>query len=442
MALLIRIRTREATDPALMQSMRLVSATASQPQERREPDAPLDEQQAERAAQNLTQDYARARQVILRSAAQEAQLLKTAAKTSIGAATATVPRVFQLDGERVETEIHKMLVGQVTGAFEMLDAGWPYQWSEEIKLAMSVVFYRFGVWGTSQSFGDKLMNLVYRDERVAAALGRGHVPMAAASTVPSRTLKACHALLTVLLPYLFRKLERHVLEHTWATTPADAAAAARHADADDGIMDGAPRSTLAHIFDKLPAQYRAATARAVETVAAATAVLEVLHFCLFLLTGQYRSLADRLLGMRLVHGRQRMARNVSLYYMNQSIFWQVVLGFASVVLPLLRLGRVWNLITSFRAPWAGSGHALGGDARRGSVDHCAFCGTAASAIVMPRTLRPCQHVACYVCYASRHKAAGGVSASDDNTMVMCPVCDSAVEDVELLRIGRHVHDQR
>ena len=107
MALLIQFRVRgEPTDPAIVRAMRLVmqqgsaSTTATL---RTTAEQPLDDAAAEQASRNLLEDHRRAAQVVQRSAAQE-RAGGSAATTSIGRATATVPRVFQLDGERVEGE--------------------------------------------------------------------------------------------------------------------------------------------------------------------------------------------------------------------------------------------------------------------------------------------------------------------------------------------------
>merc|ERR1711964_62756 len=104
---------------------------------------------------------------------------------------------------------------------------------------------------------------------------------------------------------------------------------------------------------------------------------------------------------------------VSMYYMNQALFWQVVLGFASVVLPLLRLGRLWSAIAGFRSRGGGSA-ASDADSR----EHCVFCGVARSNVAHPRRLQPCAHTACYYCYAARSKA--------HDSGVNCPVCSAAI----------------
>jgi peroxin-2 len=446
--MLIRVRTaREPTDPAIVRAIRLVMGQQAPSRGPsgvyQRPEEVTEAQAARLAVSGPEADYARARQIVLRTRGQEDQRGGGhATQTSIGAATASVPRVFQLDGERVESEIGKLILGQIGAAFDALNSPLPYQWADELKLAVAAVFYRYGVWETSQSFGDKLMNLVYRDERAAVAAGREMVPIAAPHTVPSRALKVMHMILTILLPYLWKKLERHVLENAWATQAPDAPPR----DGDIPMGDAQVPTSDRVINSVIPPGSRQQFAIAIKRIGAALGALEVLHFCAFLLTGHYRSLVDRVLGMRLVLGRQRMARQVSLYYMNQSLFWQVVLGFASVVLPLLQLGRIFNLVANFRTPWSATreGRAVGGsgEGRLGGADHCVFCGVAASGMVMPRALRPCHHATCYSCWASRAKANAAAETSDLRTSVLCPTCDVAADGVTFLRADDNVARRR
>jgi peroxin-2 len=388
---------------------------------------PLDDAQAERAARGFGRDSEQARVAVVRAAAQRRTAAAPSATSSsvIGRATATVPRVFQLDGEKVEAEISKLLQGQITSGVELLDgvSRVAYQWADEVRLLLGAVVFRLGVWESSQTFGDRMMNTVYRDERAAARLGRAESPLAVASTAPSRTLKLLHLVLSLLLPYVFRQVEQYVLERDWAAWRGGGSGGndVRGGADEDGDAEGDSSGATHRILTALvpPGAHRQVFAKSVKYATAAMGVAELLNYLAFLTTGKFRTVADRILGLRLVHGRQRMVRQVSLYYMNQAIFWQVVLGFASVLLPLLRLGRVWSAVSGFREHLTASSSSPGSSSSdaAASREHCAFCGIARSNLAQVRQLRPCGHLACYYCHAARAQARDSVT---------CPLCSRAV----------------
>lgn len=316
---------------------------------------------------------------------------------------ASVLRVFQLDGLRIQQELMKMLVAQAAGACDLMRINYGYRYQDEVDLVLNTVAYWLSVWPRSQSFGDKLQNVVYRDEALADAARRAHIPFASRNTVPSKQLKLLHALLTVLLPYAFRKLQAKIYDEGWAD-------AGNAAQAD--VHGVGPRRLFGGVVSITP-EWQRRVAWLVDKSDSAVTAATLLNFIVFLVNGRYRTVVDRLLRLRLVYGRQRMVRQVNLFYLNQRVFWSVLLGFTSVVLPLLNLGRVWGAISRFRTSHSAQPTEASGTA-------CCFCRTPAVAIALPRVLQPCRHTACAYCVGARQAA----SASPE-----CGACGTVIASV-------------
>ena len=58
------------------------------------------------------------------------------------------------------------------------------------------------------------------------------------------------------------------------------------------------------------------------------------------LNHRYRSLVDRILGMRLVYQHPKTARQISFEFMNQQLVWQGFSEFIMFILPLLNLDKI------------------------------------------------------------------------------------------------------
>lgn len=276
----------------------------------------------------------------------------------------SVLRVFQLDGERLQLELVKLLRTQIGTILFPFDESLVYQYQDEIDLLLSSVLYWTSVFRDNQFYGDKLQNVQYRDESKAVALGLQHHLVAMSSTTPSVSKKLLHLLLLVGIPYILAKIQKRVASEGW---------------------DVAPQSSV-----RRQIAYWASRVESWAQVAA------VANFLVFLMQGKYRSLIDRLLQLRLVYGQQRMNRVVNLDFMNQQVTWSVLFAFLSFFLPLVNLGRLRTWLLGVRD--AGTGGA------------CPLCG--ADPILLPRTAS-CGHKYCYYCIAPR-------IASD--TRFRCPRC--------------------
>lgn len=168
----------------------------------------------------------------------------------------------------------------------------------EISAILQFLIYRFSIFVDGQSFGDKLQNLKYQTSNGAEVTNRR---------------KWVHAALTIGLPYAFTRLSR-VFSHDWNWSE---------------YPEHNWRRRVWKWVHLLDSYYK---------------VAQVLHFFNFLYNGRYRSIPDRLLGMRLVYARPLMMRHVSFDYMNRELVWN---GFAEIVLflfPLINFDGLRNMI--------------------------------------------------------------------------------------------------
>lgn len=75
--------------------------------------------------------------------------------------------------------------------------------------------------------------------------------------------------------------------------------------------------------------------------------ITIFNFLVFLYNGKYRSITDRILGMRLVYETPLMSRNISFDYMNRELVWN---GFAEMILfifPLINFEKIKNWLFSW-----------------------------------------------------------------------------------------------
>ena len=226
-----------------------------------------------------------------------------------------VLRVFQLDALASQQELVEVLHMALFQIFDIPPLQrFRFAYQEELVLVLDALLYRMSVWRMGQSIGDRLQNLVLRDEERARLLGLQNTKSLLPSLAPSRRLLLVHAIMTLIMPYATRTLQRKMLEDGWEREPSTST-----------------RHRVAKTF-----RYAAIT----------WSVLSLVNTFSFLMTGQYRTLAERLLSLRLVYGSQRMMRFTNLLYMNQHVWWRTWMSLLSV----LSVGRYLNrLMQSLRS---------------------------------------------------------------------------------------------
>ncbi|KDD75835.1 hypothetical protein H632_c478p1, partial [Helicosporidium sp. ATCC 50920] len=183
-------------------------------------------------------------------------------------------RSSQLDAARLDDELGQMMKEQFMRIFSMFQPGLVAQYQPELTLVLEALIFRYTIWRNAPLPGMALMNLRYRDERRAGS---------AAPPLPSSgALELCTG---VEGPGLSRR-QRLLF-----------------AAGSLGVRYGWHRlSHLAAGLDRGPAEgplsWRGGAWAAVRGAEAAFRLASLLHLAVFLRTGAYRSLLERLLRAR------------------------------------------------------------------------------------------------------------------------------------------------
>ncbi|KAK4701548.1 peroxin-2, partial [Phenoliferia sp. Uapishka_3] len=70
------------------------------------------------------------------------------------------------------------------------------------------------------------------------------------------------------------------------------------------------------------------------------AIAGLANFLVFLYDGRYRTLVDRLLGMRLIYAERSVSRNVSFEFLNRQLVWEAFTEFLLFLVPLVNMHRL------------------------------------------------------------------------------------------------------
>ncbi|KDQ20505.1 hypothetical protein BOTBODRAFT_100564 [Botryobasidium botryosum FD-172 SS1] len=223
-----------------------------------------------------------------------------------------VLRVGQLDAEQLDQELVTLLTEPLSKALGLIQYHYRTQFEPEMTLIVRLVLYKLSIWDQGASYGAKLQDLRYRSSRVRR-IGTAMAP----SGIPRVTLYM-HAFLTVLIPYIHTKIRNLALTRAWPDAPSS--------DRRRKAWEFLTRLESAH------------------------SVLGLFGFISFLYNGRYRTIADRLLGLRLVPARILTSRSVSYEFMNRQMVWHAFTEFLLFLLPLVnarvlrrRLVRLFTL---------------------------------------------------------------------------------------------------
>ncbi|KZP00013.1 hypothetical protein CALVIDRAFT_595441 [Calocera viscosa TUFC12733] len=199
------------------------------------------------------------------------------------------PRIGQLDAELLDEELAQVLQEPLAKAFEGVRSSWRGVFNLELGLLIRLILYKFSIWDNAASYGASLQGLKLADTRAPGS--------------PIRRKKLLlHALLTLGIPYLHARIRGYALSRAWPDAPST------------------DRRRRAWAW--------------LTSAENAHAVLGLAGFVAFLWDGRYRTLTDRLLGLRLVPSR-RVDRVVSYEFMNRQIVWHALTEFLLFLVPLV-----------------------------------------------------------------------------------------------------------
>ena len=311
-------------------------------------------------------------------------------------------RVGQVDAELLDEELLSLLRGQVADGLKYFGGHLQDDWSQEILLILRSVLFKLSVWDNDASYGASLQNLRFADSRK---------PIASQSR-PTRWQKGLYGAFTVLGRYGWDKWENWLIDQEGGYT--------------------APSETLQKL------------SRLTSHFSTTHSIAALLSFLVFLVNGRYRTLADRILRLRLVSPSNQISREVSFEYLNRQLVWHAFTEFLLFLLPLVGisrwrrwLGRVWKKTKSMMRSEPGT-EEEGEEVKSGPLSFlpertCAICyqdqnpvatseaeilgantsasggvtGNAATDIVNPYETIPCGCIYCFVCLATKLEAEEG-----------------------------------
>ncbi|KAJ2452033.1 peroxisome assembly protein (Peroxin-2) [Coemansia sp. RSA 2336] len=204
-------------------------------------------------------------------------------------------RVSKLDSELLDSELADIIREPVAKSLSLLQPGLVEKYRLEVDTAIRALLFWLSV-GSSRraTYGQGLQNLRYAD------IGRGF----------SRRIRLL-GLLTIGGPYAWAKLLGYMSLNGWAD---------------------APLSSLQNRVWRL-----------LQRIERAAKIAAVVNFAAFLSMGQYRSLIERILGLRLVNARPQLAHSVSFEFLNRQLVWHAFTEFVMFAMPLINpsKARAW-----------------------------------------------------------------------------------------------------
>ncbi|TKA76532.1 hypothetical protein B0A55_05673 [Friedmanniomyces simplex] len=320
-------------------------------------------------------------------------------------------RVGQVDAELLDEELLSLLKNQAGEGLKLFGAHLKDDWGAEIGLVLRGVLWKLAIWDHGASYGASLQGLKYVDAR-----GGGDATSGGGRKAPTAWQRVAYGLLTVGGRYGWTKWEDYL----------------------SGLENGC---------DTEPSPLIRRLSRLTTLAGSAHEIAAFASFLVFLYNGKYRTLADRLLRLRLVPSSNQTSREVSFEYLNRQLVWHAFTEFLLFLLPLVGISRwrrwiarAWKrtktTITRLRTGDASSSQDAE-EMPKGELAFlpertCAICyqdqnpaggrseqdvvsaganqgiiGNASTDITNPYETIPCGCIYCFVCVAQRIEAEDG-----------------------------------
>ncbi|KAJ2358211.1 peroxisome assembly protein (Peroxin-2) [Coemansia erecta] len=277
-------------------------------------------------------------------------------------------RVGKLDAELLDDELTDMLREPVSNALSLLRPGLVDKYRLEIDTAIRALLFCLSVGSQRRAtYGQGLQNLRYADT------GRGFA-------------RRVHlfGILSIGGHYAWVRMVGAMSFGGWADAPRASA--------------------------------RGIAWRLVQRIERLAKVAVLLNFAAFLALGQYKSVVERVLGLRLVYARPQLAHSVSFEFLNRQLVWHAFTEFIMFALPLVNpaRARAWivrNARAVLRLPAASVDPELAAlaedvcavcfvDARKAAADASELPDDTSCPAVNPYVAN-CGHRYCYVCIRTR-----------------------------------------
>ncbi|RKP15342.1 Pex12 amino terminal region-domain-containing protein [Piptocephalis cylindrospora] len=330
----------------------------------------------------------------------------------------TVARVSQMDAHVLDVELEDVVYGQVSHSLRYFESI-KDKYEAEMKTVVRFLLYSLSFFsperhgGPVGTYGSDMQNL-----RLAS--GPLYLPTQRPSNARLWAWVGAHS----MGPYLIHRVERAIGARGWSDMPMVG-------------LGAFPRPVYIEI-DMTMDSLKYKVWKMVQHAERLWKTASLLHFILFLWHGRFRSIPERILGLRWVWARRQSTRGVSFEFLNRQLVWHAFTEFLMFLVPLVDLGRfrtnLRQLLSRRQSP---SQYA---DLPK---DICAICleegeeeltgpsgaGTpegqsltiAQCRITLPY-VTDCNHLYCHYCVVARRGTIGWA----------CPRCGHTVEHVERL----------
>jgi peroxin-2 len=279
------------------------------------------------------------------------EMMEPSISRSLSKPVLRVFRVNQMDAHQLDSElVHILSHEALSQVFHHLPQHLVEARKPELEALLNLAIYCFSVCRDVPTPGNKLQNLKYRNERHPDLSSKATAKLALMnSTSPVFKLsifqKVGYGVCFVGMPWLWARWSNAMTYQGWG-----------------GFPEGSRERKIYLFCRYLEIAFRS---------------FSVLNFLVFLVDGKYRSLVERILGMRLVYIRSRMSRQVAFDFMNQQLVWHGFSEFLLFFLPLLNLERVRRFFKRmFRigTGWANLTVNASGDSSGQVNTSCLICG--------------------------------------------------------------------
>ncbi|KAJ8323303.1 hypothetical protein BDV3_004298 [Batrachochytrium dendrobatidis] len=215
-----------------------------------------------------------------------------------------VLRSSQLDADLLNNELKGLLSEQVTSIFSMFKTNIKSKFEPEINAILEWLISESTLYASGTTYALQLQNLVYRNERQLSYAGE----LSSFNSPISKFQKTMHAILNIGGTWIHARLARYMTKHRWSD----------RAEIDSRYM-------IWKLIQRLELAFK---------------IVSVTNFLVFLYSGRYRSLLDRLLGMRVVYFQKTMSRMISFEFMNRQLVWHTFTEFLLFIIPFININAV------------------------------------------------------------------------------------------------------
>ncbi|EGG20214.1 RING zinc finger-containing protein [Cavenderia fasciculata] len=219
----------------------------------------------------------------------------------------SIVRVSQLDSVKLDEEILDLLKTQFMKIFSFFKPTFIQTFQPEINLILKAAIFKLSIFNLGNTYGNQLQNLTYRNE-FAFDRSKG------SDTLTKLTLrqKWASGLINIGGEWAWARINRISINEAWGERP-----------------DSDIKKKIWNLLNRLESLYK---------------ILSVLNFLTFLYDGKYVTLANRLLGMRLVYAHPSLSRRISFEYMNRQLVWHGFTEFFLFIMPLINIDKIKNFI--------------------------------------------------------------------------------------------------